>query len=92
MLDGPRFAPKSGGPARQLVVLCHGLGADGLDLIDLAPHWAQAVRDAAFVAPDAPEPCGGTAFGRQWFALWDRSPAQLQAGVAAAATTPDPMR
>lgn len=85
MLDGPRFGPKSGGTAKQLVVLCHGLGADGHDLIDLAPEWAIALPDAAFAAPDAPEPCEGTAFGRQWFALWDRTPAQLQAGVAAGA-------
>ena len=42
-LDGPRFGPKSGGTARQLVVLLHGVGADGADLIALAPEWAEAL-------------------------------------------------
>ena len=85
VLDGPRFGPASGGAARQLVVLAHGLGADGHDLIDLAPQWSRALPDALFVAPDAPEPSEGTPFGRQWFALWDRSPEQLALGVAAGA-------
>ena len=83
MLDGPRWGPKEG-RAQQLVVLCHGLGADGHDLIDLAPWWAAALPQAAFVAPDAPEPFADAPMGRQWFALWDRTPAQLAAGVDAA--------
>jgi phospholipase/carboxylesterase len=82
-LDGPRVAPASGGPARQLVVLLHGLGADGADLIDLAPHWAAALPDAAFVAPNAPEPCDMAPFGRQWFSLQDRAPARVEAGLRA---------
>ena len=32
-LDGPRLAPAAGGKPKQLVVLLHGLGADGNDLI-----------------------------------------------------------
>ena len=36
-LDGPRWGPASKAAPKQLVVLCHGLGADGHDLIDLAP-------------------------------------------------------
>jgi phospholipase/carboxylesterase len=88
-LSGPRFGPKSGGEARQLVVLLHGVGADGQDLIELAPVWAEALPDAVFVAPDAPSPCDmfppGAPFGRQWFTLQDRSPARLSAGVRAVA-------
>ncbi len=84
-LDGPRWGPASGGPPRQLVVLAHGLGADGHDLIDLGLSWSKALPDALFVAPDAPEPNESSAFGRQWFDLWDRSPAQLAAAVAVAA-------
>ena len=38
------------GAPQQLVVLCHGLGADGHDLIDLAPTWAHALPDALFVS------------------------------------------
>jgi phospholipase/carboxylesterase len=84
-LDGPRFEPRSGGPAKQLIVLLHGLGADGQDLIGLAPFWAEALPDAAFVAPDAPEACDMGPYGRQWFSLQDRTPAIMAAGARAAA-------
>jgi phospholipase/carboxylesterase len=82
-LDGPRWGPASGGAPRQLVVLLHGVGADGNDLIDLAPHCGAALPDAAFVAPHAPFPFDGAPMGRQWFALWDRTPGQLEAGLRA---------
>jgi phospholipase/carboxylesterase len=81
LLDGPRLAPASGGPARQLVVLLHGVGADGNDLIGLAPHIARALPDAAFVSPHAPFPYDMAPFGRQWFSLIDRSPARLLEGT-----------
>jgi phospholipase/carboxylesterase len=84
-LDGPRHGPLRGGRPDALVVLAHGFGADGNDLIDLAALWGEAVPGAAFVAPHAPEPCEGIPFGRQWFPLWDRTAAQLAAGVRAAA-------
>jgi len=84
-LDGPRWGPRQPGPPRQLVVLCHGVGADGHDLIDLAPTWAAALPHAAFAAPDAPEPYDMAPFGRQWFSIADRTPARLLAGVTAAA-------
>ncbi len=89
MLDGPRWGPKDGGAARQLVVLIHGLGADGFDLIDLAPGWGKAVPAAAFAAPHAPEPCDMAPMGRQWFSVADRSPARMEAGVRAAAAALD---
>ncbi|MDB5372060.1 MAG: phospholipase/Carboxylesterase [Belnapia sp.] len=84
-LDGPRFGPVAGGAPRQLVVLLHGLGADGADLIGLAPDWAAALPSAAFVAPDAPQPCDMASYGRQWFSLQDRTPAVMAAGARQAA-------
>lgn len=88
-LDGPRFGPAAGGKARQLVVLLHGVGADGADLIAIAAEWARVLPHAAFVAPDGPQPCDmgppGPTFGRQWFSLADRSPAAMEAGIRAAA-------
>lgn len=78
------MGPRSGGPAKQLVVLLHGLGADGQDLMDLGTHWAEALPDAAFVAPDAPQACDMGPYGRQWFSLQDRSPAIMAAGAQAA--------
>jgi phospholipase/carboxylesterase len=85
-LDGPRIMPASGGKPRQLVVLLHGYGADGNDLISLGQHWRQALPDAAFVSPHAPEPCGGNPFGgRQWFELTFRDPGERWRGVNHAA-------
>ena len=82
-LSGPRLPPDRPGPPRQLVVLLHGVGADGTDLIGLAPGLAARLPHAAFVAPDGPEPCDMAPFGRQWFSLRDRRPAALLAGVQA---------
>jgi phospholipase/carboxylesterase len=84
-LSGPVRRPAAGGKPRRLVILLHGLGADGNDLIGLAPYWAPLLPDAEFVAPDAPFPCDMAPFGRQWFSLQDRSPAAILAGVRAAA-------
>ena len=88
-LDGPRLPPRSGGPARSLVVLLHGVGADGSDLIGLAPVLAAAMPEAAFVAPDAPFPCDMAPYGHQWFSVQDRTPAAVLAGVRAAAPSLD---
>jgi phospholipase/carboxylesterase len=65
------------------VVLCHGLGADGHDLIDLAPSWSHALPNALFVSVDAPFP-HDSGFGRQWWSVGDRSPAVVEAGVRGA--------
>ena len=84
-LSGPARKPASGGKPKQLVVLLHGVGADGNDLIGLAPYWAPALPDAEFVSPDAPFPCDMAPYGRQWFSLQNRSAGALLAGVRAAA-------
>nr|WP_127090616.1 phospholipase [Aquabacter cavernae] len=83
-LDGPRLAPRSG-EANALVVLLHGYGADGRDLIDLAEEFGGRLPHAAFVAPHAPEPCAQAPVGRQWFALDDLDLRSLALGVTAAA-------
>ena len=84
-LSGPSLAPAAGGRARELVIMLHGYGADGRDLIGLAPHWARALPHAAFVAPNAPFPCEAAPYGYQWFSFADRDPAMLLGGVMAAA-------
>lgn len=81
--------PLSGGPARQLVILLHGVGADGADLFGLVPYVAPMLPDAAFVSPDAPFAYDMAPFGRQWFSLQDRSGPALAAGVRAAAPVLD---
>lgn len=84
-LNGPVVEPANGRPARALVVLLHGVGADGNDLIGLAPMLQRYLPDVAFVSPDGPEACDMAPMGRQWFSLLDRRPAALLAGVEAAA-------
>lgn len=79
-LDGPRLKPASG-QARALVVFMHGYGADGNDLIDLGRNWQELLPDAAFVSPHAPEPCGMSPMGRQWWELTFRDPGERWRGV-----------
>lgn len=76
-LHGP-FQPASSGKTRQAVILLHGYGADGSDLIGLAPYLAAALPDCAFHSPDAPQPCEMSPFGRQWFSLADYDPELLR--------------
>lgn len=84
-LTGPMMPPASGGPPKQIVLLLHGLGSDGNDLIGLAPSWAPLLPDAVFVSPNAPFPCDMAPMGYQWFSLADRSLDSKLAGVRAAA-------
>lgn len=57
------------GAARSLVVFLHGYGADGADLLGLADPLGPHLPQTAFFAPNAPEPCSGNPFGRQWFPI-----------------------
>ena len=84
-LSGPSRPPASGGKPNRLVILLHGLGADGNDLIGLAPYWAPLLPTAEFLSPNAPFPCDMVPSGYQWFSSQDRSPAAVLAGVRAAA-------
>ncbi|MFI4985976.1 MAG: alpha/beta hydrolase [Alphaproteobacteria bacterium] len=87
-LSGPGFPPMAGGKAAALVILLHGWGADGNDLIGLAPHWAPALPHVEFLSPHGPFPCD-MGFGRQWFSIADRSPERIMAGVRATAPALD---
>ena len=75
------FGPADGGAPEWLVVMLHGVGADGADLIGLAPILAGGMTNALFLAPDGPEPCDMAPMGRQWFSLARRDPGALDAGV-----------
>jgi len=76
--------PKSAA-ARSLVVLLHGYGADGNDLISIGSYWQDLLPDTVFVAPNAPDACEQNPAGRQWFGLTRMNPALLATGVAHAA-------
>ena len=84
-LEGPRRPPLRGGKPKSLVVLLHGLGADGNDLISLAPYWAPLLPETEFLSPHAPFPCDMAPYGHQWFSVQQRTPEAVLAGVRAAA-------
>src|SRR6218665_774894 len=81
-LTGPTKTAASG-RATHLVVLVHGYGADGNDLIDLAGHWQGLLPNVAFAAPNAPTPLPGSA-GYQWFPISRIDPHEMRQGVEVA--------
>lgn len=88
-LDGPRMPPARGGKADALVILLHGYGSNGADLISLAPYWAEALPGASFVAPNAIEPLPEAPGGYQWFPITQLDPHLMEQGVRAAAPSVD---
>lgn len=72
MLTGPSLIPSA---VKKAVIFCHGYGANGSDLLDiarvLAPHFPQT----AFFCPDAPRQLAFGGF--QWFSLEDYKAAAL---------------
>jgi phospholipase/carboxylesterase len=89
MIDGPRVAPIAATSPKSLVILLHGYGSNGDDLISLAPYWRDALPATAFVAPNAPEPCPGAPGGFQWWALTSADRGGRANGVARAAPVLD---
>lgn len=83
IVNGSSLKPRSGEAPRQIVLLLHGYGASGADLISFAPHWQQALPDALFLAPNAPQRTGMG--GYQWWPLTAFTPDALAAGAAGAA-------
>ena len=88
-LNGPTLAPVSGGKPQQLVIMLHGIGSDGDDLIGLAPYFQKVLSEALFISPHAPFAFDMAPVGHQWFSLQDDSPAARLAGVQTAAAILD---
>lgn len=85
-LDGPSYGPHSGGAVRQIILLLHGYGSNGHDLISFAQVWRDVFPDALFIAPNAPERLpGGWGDGYQWWALTEYTPEAMAHGAAGAA-------
>lgn len=84
-LDGPRLAPLSGSAPNALVILIHGYGSNGEDLLSLARVIQPALPDAAFVAPNAPSQLAQMAAAHQWWPIEAFSMAECATGAAAAA-------
>jgi phospholipase/carboxylesterase len=84
IVNGASLQPLAGGAPKQIVLLLHGFGSSGNDMVALAPGWQQSMPNALFLAPHAPQRCGMAA-GYQWWALSDTTPAALARGAASAA-------
>jgi phospholipase/carboxylesterase len=85
-LSGPIIRPKSGEPG-SILVLLHGYGADGRDLIGLAPYFADLLPEPLVFSPNAPEPCALNPGGYQWFDLGMMPDYTRLEGIAPAAET-----
>jgi phospholipase/carboxylesterase len=88
IVNGASLQPLSGEAPRQIVLLLHGFGSSGSDMIGLAPTWRESMPDALFLAPHAPQ---YTSFGAgyQWWALSELTPLALAAGARRAAPAID---
>lgn len=89
IVNGASLQPRSGDPPKQIVLLLHGFGSNGADMISLAPHWQDALPDALFLAPHAPQRCSMMATGYQWWGLSGFAPQELAAGATSAAPAID---
>ncbi len=67
-LSGPMLKPRAG-KIKNLVILLHGYGSDGNDLISLGHYWRNILPNTIFIAPNAPQKCDINPMGYQWFAL-----------------------
>jgi phospholipase/carboxylesterase len=88
-IDGPRVPPARGGRPDALVILLHGYGSNGADLISLAPYWAKALPGAAFVSPNAVEAVPQAPGGYQWFPISNLDPHLMEQGAKGAASSVD---
>ncbi|WP_322099064.1 alpha/beta hydrolase [Novosphingobium terrae] len=88
IVNGSSKQPLSGKAPQQIVLLLHGYGSNGADMISFVPEWQKLLPDALFLAPNAPQPCV-MGPGYQWWALNAFNPAALAAGAASAAAPID---
>ncbi len=88
IVNGSSLQPLSGSAPKHIVLLLHGYGSNGADLIALAPHWRNALPDVLFLAPNAPQRLG-MGGGYQWWPLSAFTPQALAIGAASAAPSID---
>ena len=69
------------GKTNKLMVLLHGLGSDGHDLIGLVPYIQGSLKDYHFIAPHGVETYDMAPLGRQWFSLENRNEAKIMEHV-----------
>lgn len=78
-LDGPALIASE--KPEKLVILLHGYGANGDDLIDLAKAWRSILPTTDFLSPHAPDLSEISPWGRQWFSLQNWSHESILFGL-----------
>ncbi|MFN7662950.1 MAG: alpha/beta hydrolase [Alphaproteobacteria bacterium] len=79
ILSSARKSPK------YLVIILHGYGANGKNLLSMAQYWKNILKDTLFIVPNAPFPFPHDENGYQWFEIGDLSPSYLMQGCQMAA-------
>lgn len=83
------FGPAAGGAPTSMVILLHGVGADGQDLLGLAPVLAEKLPHTVFVSPDGAQPFDMAPMGRQWFSIREFTQEAMERGVKESAKIVD---
>ncbi len=80
-INGPEFYLNK--PVENLVILLHGWGASGDNLIEVGKAMSKFLPTSLFIAPNAPFKREN--YGYQWFSLEDRSESTMLTGAKDAA-------
>ena len=83
-LEGPFVPAPATADDEAILILLHGWGADGRDLIDLAGPLQAELPYLHLFTPHAPAPCTANPMGRQWFELTEQffeKPASVMAEI-----------
>lgn len=74
LTDEINYFPNGGAAVQSAVILLHGYGADGHDLISMAPTLAQDLPNTVFYAPNAPQK---EMNGYKWFDIDEMASASV---------------
>ncbi len=83
-MEYPEIKPLNG-KTDKLMVMLHGVGSDGNDLISLVPYIQKSLPNYHFISLHGVESYDMAPFGRQWFSLQDRTPDTIMKLVAVSA-------
>ena len=70
---------------KRLIIVLHGYGANGKNLLFMAQYWKNILKDTLFVVPNAPTPLSHSPDGYEWFNIGDLTPSYLKKGSEEAA-------
>lgn len=63
---------------KNLMIMLHGYGSNGDDLMALKPFFDRLLPDTYFYSPNGIEECELGVYGYQWFSLMDRTDEAIQ--------------